>query len=271
MAQYDPDVVTRSRAATGGLLAAMAFFLAIPSGCSDASSVDAPVMPEGRLWIGPADGATNLDVNTIALFVQKEAVSDAEVSALANHMGLRTWPEQTVVASTTAEDYDSFTDSKMLRVVPAAPLEERWYLMAVTNLLDGSVSWRTPQGQANLMARFRIGSFPIVRAIELCEKEPSGMAFIVHVSEPVEAELPAEEIISITQNGTELACELTGTSPEGSFSFYCPELTLTLSEVTVGTGLKAPTGATVPPGSFIIDMNSLSPASSGCSEFHPPI
>ena len=97
------------------------------------------------------------------------------------------------------------------------------------------------------------------------------MAVIVHVSEHVEAQLPAEEIISIAESGTKQDCTLTGTTPQGIFQFLCPNLTLSAPEVTVSTGLKAPTGAEVPPGSFTIDVNSLSPSESGCPGFHPSI
>ena len=204
MVQHDPAVVPGSRAATGGFIAVMAFFLALSSGCSSASIGDDPFVRAGLLWTGPRDGATNLDVSTLALFVRgpTQVIGDAEISELESHLVLKTWPEGTVVPSTIEEDHDSFSDSKMLRVVPTAPLDERWYQIEVTNLLDSGIFWENLEGEGTLRTRFRVGSSPRVRAIEFCEKTPqASMAVLVHVSEHVDAQLPAEEIISIAVSG----------------------------------------------------------------------
>lgn len=274
MIQHDPAVVPGSRAATGGLIAVMALFLAVSSGCSGGMIGDAPLIATGYMWTGPRDGATNVDVGALDLLFKgtKEVTSDTGIADLKSHLVLKTWPEETVVPSTIEEDHDSFRDSEVLRLVPTAPLDERWYLMEVTNLLDSGIAWENPAGKETLRTRFRVGSAPRVRAIEICDKTAqSSTAVFVHVSEPVDAQLPAEQIISIAVSGTKQDCTLNEATPQGGFEFICPSPSLIDSQITISAGLKAPAGAEVPPGSFTIDRNSLSPSESGCVGIRPSI
>src|SRR5262245_45903051 len=143
MAQHDLDVVPRSRPGALGLLALTALFAAVTSGCSDASSGDAPIIRQGTLLATPADGATNVDVDAIGLFFDSSSsVTETDLETIASRMALRTWPEEAIVASTIEDAPHPYSDGPGFRLVPSTPLEERWYSMEVTNLRDDGIAWR---------------------------------------------------------------------------------------------------------------------------------
>jgi hypothetical protein len=146
--------------------------------------------------------------------------------------------------------------NKALRLLPEAPLQDRWYVAGVRALPAATTYW-TPLADGTIGNRFRTGSYPRVSQIQFCEKAPPGMKLIVQFSEPTRLTRPAGEIVSLQIADGPSPCESYWTIPGGLY-FTCAALTPDAKVVvSLGVGVESTGGSPVEAASWNLDVAAL--------------
>lgn len=180
----------------------------------DATGGSAPGRPQPAVSFDPADRATATGARNpeIRVFNYNTVVPSPLVAALASSATLTTWPEGEPVAfdpgSVMAGDAAAAAagyHQAIITLRPRRPLLERWYFAGVKPLPSGFAlgpALGLHQGaDGSVGTRFRPGSAPIVRAVQVCEKAGGVEKLIFDTSEPVRAARPLTDIITVTHPG----------------------------------------------------------------------
>jgi hypothetical protein len=165
-------------------------------GCQGAdSSWHEPIHPPPTLEsVAPGDLTTSFGSAGFELLVNNwgSPVGTNLLDDIARSMSLVTWPEATPVDATT-----TFVDTTGRRgedqyahvtLAPTFPLSERWYALSVALPVD--VAWPTYstllERQAGPgIARFRVGSEPLLTTVRYVSKSLDIQVFDIGFSEPV--------------------------------------------------------------------------------------
>ena len=228
-------------------------------------------LPTVQLLITPSDGTTAWAGGSISLSLYDPAgiASDAWLDEIKAKAFLETWPERAPVAfqvETLAEPPPSY---KVVQLLPAAPLDARWYVAGVDSGLPSAIRFYPPLADGTSGVRFRTDSHPIVRTIQFCTKAGAGMKLLVAFSEPLTLSVAPEKLVTLMVDGASVACT-SYDQREGSLDFTCDALSPT-AKVTVGVTAEAASATGVPlqKGSWSIDIAAL--PDSSCRVFRPPL
>jgi hypothetical protein len=179
---------------------------------------------------------------------------------------LETWPERAPVAFTTDRPAAGY---RVVRVVPSAPLDDRWYVNGLTSL-PSLITYDAQLPDGTIGSRFRPGSHPRVSHIQFCEKAGGGMKLLVNFSEPVTLSRTAEEIVTLKVGGVASPCTSYGAGPDALY-FTCDALSPTAAVVvTVASdGAAGVSSVSLEGGSWPVNIGSLTADS--CRIFATPL
>ncbi|MBI4703616.1 MAG: hypothetical protein HY744_21100 [Deltaproteobacteria bacterium] len=178
-----------------------------------------PVEPEPgpagvRLWLEPMDGSTAVDAHVLRVGLDggEAGVGGAMLAQLASLVSLRTWPELEPVPAAVRQRAAGQGDDPRayVELEPAPALADRWYVLRVGQPPAGAIwpryAWRHELGGGASGARFRPGSDPKVRQVQLCD-EPGSTALVIDFTERLAKSLPAGTFATVRQAGTPASCE----------------------------------------------------------------
>jgi hypothetical protein len=158
--------------------------------------------------------------------------------------------------------------SAIIRVTPSVPLADRWYALGVTSLPPTVVA-TTTLADGSAAVRFRRFSYPLVRTVEVCEKDPPWSKLVVWLSEPIVYPADVTALVGLTLGGTASPCDVYSTTASALY-LTCAGLTSSSrATVAVGAGLQSATMVPLAPAAFDIDVAAL-PAGS-CRVFRPAL
>jgi len=209
------------------------------------------------------------------------ATGDADISAVFSDPGslltadlldqqraaivLTTWPEQTPVTTSVTLMGVGGPAGATLRVAPASPLGDRWYMLRMTNVPSAIVP-EAPLQDGTVGVRFRATSQPRVLNLRFCEKEGAGSKLLIAFSEPVTYVAPTSGLIALSILGVAAVCDVYDAMPD-TLGLTCPQLTATSNaHIDVGTGIQGATGVPLPPLSVTVDVGKLS-LNGGCRTY----
>jgi hypothetical protein len=224
-------------------------------------------LPSAQIQFQISDGTTAQGSAPIVMSVYDHglAVDDALLSDLAGRVALRTWPEDALVGFDVEGALNGQGGQHVLRLSPAAALDDRWYIAAFDSL-PARVHVSTPSGQDGV--RFRPGSHPRVASVQFCvvADPTAARKMVVGFSEPVAG---ADGRVSLSVAGQPSTCSQYGVN-EAELYFTCPGLTPTASvTVSVAAGASGVSGVAMEPSSFNVDLARLPAAD--CRLFTPPL
>jgi hypothetical protein len=233
--------------------------------------------PDGtaQLSLEPADGTTGFGAGTLRVRLTDGALADRVVAALR----LRTAPEGAAIAFEAKIASDATGAS--IQVVPSAPLANRWYLFdlsalpAGTQWAPGASGFVAPDGAGG--ARFRVGSQPTIRMVELCDKAGDQQKLTVRFSEPVRAPADGSGIVGLGWVGDEktpVPCTLLpGPTPLHELEYSCQRLDGAFTQkLRVGGYLSSAEGAAqMGAAEVVVDLGHLTPIETGCSAAWAPV
>lgn len=219
---------------------------------------------------GVEDGTTNLGAELPSLTVADQAAvaTETKLAELAASVAIETWPERVAVAGVQVlvDAADASPVGRVLRAGAPAALADRWYLARVTALPQGFVSYqRLDDGTVGV--RFRPGSAPRIREVQTCAKAGTGAKLLLYPSEPVRAERPIAEIVTVTQGGAVVPFSVNSVA-QSDIELVCESLAAGKAQVRVGPGLVAETGLPLAPGAWTIDAGFA--GTEACRELRPP-
>jgi hypothetical protein len=172
--------------------------------------------------IQPMDLMTSLGDTPIEVTIvpRGTTVDDGFLKGLRSRIALATWPEMASVAfdvsisnETSPARFDNGAEvapRAILRVVPAKPLDDRWYIVSLNaaDLVElGPVQAQMKLPNGAVGSRFRTGSEPALWGVRFAGKGPNEMVVMVDFSE----RLPSATLrqINLAQVGdTGSICEL---------------------------------------------------------------
>ena len=117
--------------------------LASTLGCTVREPPRKELLPEApRVWFIPGDGMTDVGSTVPAVTLHTfRPLGAAALADMAAHVQLATWPALSPIAATLDARDASATPSEPqppeIRVIPAAPLADGWYLLSVDKLPAG--------------------------------------------------------------------------------------------------------------------------------------
>jgi hypothetical protein len=182
----------------------------------------APLAMQPLAALQPMDLMTSIGDTPIEITIvpRGTTVNDGFLNGVKNRIALATWPEMSAVGfdvsisnETSPKQLDNGADvapRAILRVRPAKPLDDRWYVVS----LNASDLVEVPSIQAQMRlangavgSRFRPGSEPALWGVRFAGKGPDEIVVMVDFSE----RLPSATLrqISLAQMGsTGSLCEL---------------------------------------------------------------
>jgi hypothetical protein len=241
----------------------------LPFGGTDAGAAGSggPPLPPARATFEPVDVSTNVGSGPLSI-VFFDAAGHARSDDFVARARIVTWPERAPVAASvsTVPGPGAPSPSFSLRIAPTETLADRWYRL---ELAPGSppVDSPSPMEAGAPGARFRPGSAPRMRTFSFCEKAPPGIKLLASTSELVVAARSAAEVISLSEGGRPIRCELYQTI-DREFLFAC-DVTPAIATIRVAEGLVTPTGLPIAPATWTVDLSTL-PAGS-CRNFAVPL
>lgn len=157
----------------------------------------------------PRDLTTSLGIGTIEVHLPTGQQGGSALDVLAAHVSLRTWPEMELVPSTTREiEYAPQIGSKSMpvpfahvRVIPTAPLADRWYIVCVDSGAKVIAADRNvvKLAQGGIGARFRMGSQIAVRDFRDVVTNGTEHNLIIEFTERVK--LSDRSLTAVTNSG----------------------------------------------------------------------
>jgi hypothetical protein len=228
-------------------------------------------LPTVQLQITPPDGTTAWMGGDIALSLYDPAgIASAEwLDQIKAKAFLETWPERAPIAFQAETLAEAPSNYKVIHLVPAAPLDARWYVAGVNSGLPSAIRFYSPLADGTNGARFRTDSHPIVRDIQFCLKAGTGMKLLVDFSEPVTLGVAPEKLVTLTVGGAAAPCSSYDQRSD-SLYFTCDALSPSAEvSVSVTADATSATGVPLQSGSWPINIAVL-PAGS-CRAFAPPL
>jgi hypothetical protein len=171
-----------------------------------------------QLQITPADGKTAWAGADIALSLYDPAgiVTDTWLEQVKAKAFLQTWPERTPVAFQAETLPEPPASYKVLHLLPAAPLEARWYVAGVDSGLPPAIRFYTTLADGTNGVRFRPDSHPLVRDVQFCLKAGAGMKLLLSFSEPLTLGVAPEKLVTLAVGGAAAPCTSYDQRPEAS-------------------------------------------------------
>jgi hypothetical protein len=198
-----------------------------PGAAVEPAGLAAPFDPDRRDWVvaEPSDLATAAsDQAQPALVFGPESRAYARCAADPDCLRLVTYPDGEVVPAERLEPEAAYGDiSRRIVLVPAEPLESRWYALEVR--LDEQVGESVRVGGVQI-ARFRPDSHPIL-SHALLGRRGGRSVLELRFSERLAGETPAEGWTITADDGSGLGCEILGPAPgreEHHAVFTCDRL-----------------------------------------------
>ncbi len=224
-------------------------------------------LPSAQIQFQISDGTTAQGSGPIVMAVYDHGlvVDDVLLGDLAGRVALRTWPEDALVGFDVERLLNGQGGEHLLRLTPAAALDDRWYIAAFDSL-PARVHVSTPSGQDGV--RFRPDSHPRVMSVQFCviADPTAARKMVIGFSERV-AGADGRVLLSIA--GQPSSCSQYDAN-EAELYFTCPGLTPAASvTVSVAAGVSGATGVAMEPSSFDIDLARLPAAD--CRLFTPPL
>jgi hypothetical protein len=239
------------------------------SGAAATTGGGSPI-PTAQLQITPPDGTTawtGADIE-LSLYDPAGIVADAWLDQVKAKAFLETWPERAPVAFQAETLAEAPPNYKVVHLIPAAPLDGRWYVAGVNSGLPSAIRFYTPLEDGTNGVRFRGDSHPIVRDVQFCLKAGIGMKLLVDFSEPLTLGVAPEKLVALTVGGTSAPCTSYDQRPDALY-FTCDALSPTAKvNVSVTAEAASATGAPLQSGSWSIDIAAL--ANGSCRVFSPP-
>jgi hypothetical protein len=254
-------------------------WLLLAAGCSNRADEQGTNPPGGgsplpfiQIQSAIADGTTNVGQGPfpVSFYGAGRVLDSATMTALLARIQLKTWPEATAVASTSAVDPSSDMTQATAQVTATAPLENRWYALTFGPSEAGIVIQQTFDDDGRGV-RLRPDSHPAVVVAEFCGTTGlQGMKFIVTFSEPVTVEQPAEAL-TVQQGGVALSCRLDAVGPAAVHQF-CDGLTPGPATVSLAAGtVRGQDGAFLEGQLWTVDIATLPLVESGCNGYRVPL
>jgi len=148
------------------------------------------------LQLEPMDMMTAVGDSPLHVLVSKLDAADASrvLERVASAVKLRTWPELAEVATNASKSVETSSSTTQagyghVYLQPAAPLTDRWYALVLESVPAGvelpafASVHQTEAGKH--VARFRVGSQPVVTGVRLYDKEGQKQVAYVDFSERV--------------------------------------------------------------------------------------
>jgi hypothetical protein len=199
------------------------------AGCSSGGSPSRPSPTEGPIRpaptivsIEPLDLTTSVGSSPMQIVVSNWSapVGPLLLGQISRSIRLKTWPELTDVslgASTIADATGQSGQDEFAHIylTPTAQLAERWYALSLDTLPKGV----TFPGSASLLAlknggwvaRFRVGSQPVLAGVSVHEKPAGKSVLHVEFSEPITGDA---KLVSVSYvGGGSLDCQTDNNAP----------------------------------------------------------
>jgi hypothetical protein len=249
-------------------------------GCGEVSTGSPSPRPPS-LRMAPKDLTSAVGAPPLQVLVANEgrAVTANLLAPVAAEVGLVSWPEgEAVPVSTQVQAFEpsrsadgwQIFGSGTVTVMPAAPLDDRWYFLhlavapAGVTVVGPTELYALDDGRVG--ARFTLGSDPRMTWVRRCLGGPSGKV-IVEFSEAVV--LDSAEALSVEASG---ACSIPSPSFDAaitgsSFSFRCdgladsPSVRVLLASTVTAVGGRPVRGAGV---AMEFPVAAFNPATSTC-------
>lgn len=184
--------------------------------------------PGTILFFVPDDQTTNVSPSSLGLSVGSYSVAKTpqqSLSELASALELVRWPSAERVPSEVSYDADAGLYTTQVRLAPDVALAEGWYALRMNGAPLGA--WPGYLGSALIggvpTSRFRVGSQPLLKRIELCEKADAKTVLLVAFSESVSATNNLNSSVVLTNDGKSVRCDVT-TSSGADLYLLCPSI-----------------------------------------------
>lgn len=239
--------------------------------------------PRTSLSFVPDDQTTNASSSGLGVSVSSFPVSSStpaqSLSELAAVLELVRWPSAEHVPSAVSYDADAGVYTTQVRLAPDAALAEGWYALRLNP--PPAVTSPAYVGSAVIdglpTSRFHVGSRPLLKRIELCEKAGAKSKLRVTFSEALSATNDVASAVVVTSSGATLSCDLievTNRADYAGLELLCPAIASTASLRIQFEGLVSTSGAPLRTAAgaspdYTIDVASLREAA-GCRLFQPP-
>ncbi len=165
------------------------------------SESGSPLRPGPTIQFQPSDLTSAIEKSPLRVGVDNlgAPIGIELLNALAAAIHLYEWPEMRevkfsftvndVTGGTRAADGYPKTDQAYVEIIPAAPLDDRWYAMTVSSLPTGisapRLAWHETLPDGTLGVRFSPGSHPTLAAVRVCDKGDGNTVVLADFSERV--------------------------------------------------------------------------------------
>jgi hypothetical protein len=256
-------------------LGAMVSFLLAMSGCGSPADQQGggTMLPFIQIQSAIADGTSDAGQGPfpVSFYGAGRPLDDTTLPGLLARLEIQTWPEGTLVPTTSALDPPSVANTETAEVSVGEPLTGRWYSLQFGPSAEGLMSEQTFDNGV-WGVRLRPDSHPAVTLLEFCQTSMNtvGLKFIVTFSEPVTVD-DAMAALTVQQNGASLSCRLDSVGANDVHQF-CDELASGPANVTLADGtVQGPDGAFLPPQLWTVDIATLPGVESGCKGYRVPL